>query len=184
LVGALAILVLSASSVRWFLREGEFVRADVSRTTVQPVFLTDDAARILAYLNNQPGRKVVLAMPGLPDKVLDENGHETDTYKSPYLPDLNPIAAGMTASYAYAGHWSETPDYVTRRTETTRFFLTDSNDEERRQLIQKIGATYIIAPVPETYNDFYDRTHHQLADVTGLGTVVVDGSQFRLIELR
>ena len=54
---------------------------------------------------------------------------------------------------------------------------------ERRELIGRIGATHVIAPVPETYNDFYDRTHRQLADVTGLGRVVVDGSQFRLVEL-
>jgi len=183
LVGALAILLLSGSSVRWFLREGEFIRNDVSRTTLHPVFLNDDAKRILAYLDKQEGRKVVLAMPGISTPKVVEDQILPDQFDRPYLPDLNAIVSGLTGAYTYAGHWSETPKYLDRRNETTKFFLTAMTDQERRDLIAKIGVTHVLAPVQEAYPDFYERTGFQLADMTTLGTVVMDGPQFRLIEI-
>src|SRR5688572_11858676 len=183
LVGALAILILSGSSVRWFLREGEFIRNDVSRTTLHPVFLNDDASRILTYLDKLEGRKVVLAMPGIASPKAMDGQVVPDQFDSPYQPDLNAIVSGLTGAYTYAGHWSETPDYVARRTETTKFFLTAMADQEQRELISRIQVTHVLAPLPEAYPDFFERTGFQLADMTALGTVVVDGPQFRLIEI-
>jgi arabinosyltransferase C len=185
LVSALAILVLSASSVRWFLREGEYIRQDVSRTTVHPVFLSDDARRIMRYLGDTPGRRVVLAMPGIPSPMADEQGRPVpDRYLTPYMPDLNAIATGLTGAYSHAGHWSETPDYLKRRSETTRFFLTTMSESERLELIRREGVTHVIAPVPAAFDNFYELTRFQLADVSGLGAIVVEGSQFQLIEIR
>lgn len=183
LVAALAIIVLSASSIRWFLREGEFIRGDVSRTTVHPVFLTNDAVRILDYLNRADGRNVVLAMPGIAMPTSENGEPQPDRFDTPYLPDLNPIASGLTGVYTYAGHWSETPNYLERRNRATAFFLKVMSDDARRQLIREIGVTYIIAPVPEAFENLYALAKVELADLTELGTTVVEGSQFRLIKV-
>jgi hypothetical protein len=181
LVAAVAILMLAGSSVRWFLREREFLLEDVSRTTVQPVFLTDDPRRILDYLNEHEGREVVLAMPGIPDPVVEDGSAVPDRFRTPYMPDLNPILSGVAGVYTYAGHWSETPDYLRRRSEATRFFLEETPDEFRRELIRKAGITHVVAPVEEAYDTFFARTGHQIADLRDLGMVMVEGSQFRLI---
>jgi len=177
LVATFVILLVGASSLRWFLREGEYIRNDVSRTTVHSVFLTEDAQRILDHLDQAPGRKVVLAMPGIPSPVYVEERPVPDQFQSPYLPDLNAVASGLTGAYTYAGHWSESPDYNKRREETSRFFLPQTTTEQRLELIQRVGVTHIIAPVQEAFPEL------QFADLTGLGTVVVDGPKFRLIQV-
>jgi hypothetical protein len=183
LVAALGILVLSASSVRWFLREGEYIRADVSRTTVHSVFLTNDVVRIVDYLDRQEGRKVVLAMPGIGRKEVVDNSEVADSFQSPYMPDLNAVLSGLAGCYTYAGHWSETPDYLRRRGVATAFFLTGMDDAKRREILQEIGATHLVAPVPEAFDEFFELTRSELANVAGLGRIAVDGTQFRLIEL-
>ncbi len=185
LVAVLAILVLGASSVRWFLREGEYIRQDVSRTTVHPVNLTNDVVRILAYLDQVPNRKVALAMPGIAKPTTAEDGSVVlDHFESPYIPDLNPILSGLTGCYTYAGHWSETPHYLERRNRATAFFIDRMAPAQRQELIKEIGATHIVAPVPEAFDNFFNLTQARLADLTGLGITVVEGTQFRLIEIR
>ena len=113
-------------------------------------------------------------MPGVPN-----GSEEPDLFATPVLPDLNPIVSGLTGAYTYAGHWSETPDYGNRRTEALKLFLRQTTDEERKEVLRKSGANYIIAPVPEAF----PRLQGGLVDVSSLGTVEYDGSQFRLIKL-
>lgn len=175
MVGALAVLVLAGSSLRWFSRELVSIRADVSNTTVHPVFLSDDIRRIVRYLDRVPGRKVVLAMPGIPARAEAD-----DTYLYPAMPDLNPIVSGLTGAYTYAGHWSETPDYARRRAEVMQnlFLLPTATPERQRALIEKSGANYIVAPRPEAFGA------EQVADVRPLGQVVVEGERFDLVKLK
>lgn len=175
LVLVLSIVIVSATSLRWMTREFLLASQNVSNTTTHPVFLSTDAAEIMRRLNSlSGGRKVVLSMPGvsLPEPNVP------DFFRSPYMPDLNPIVSGLTGSYTYAGHWSETPDYLARRAEETRFFLSGTSEQERRAFIQKTGAAYIIAPVPQAFPAL------QLEDLSGLGDVAYDGQQFRLVKLR
>jgi hypothetical protein len=141
------------------------------------VYLGKDVQEAIAYLNRQPGRKVVLAMPGIPPLQLE------NAMLPAYLADMNPILSGFTGAYSYAGHWSETPDYNRRRSEATSFFISSTSEETRREILGKSGADYILAPNPEAYGDFQKLTGQSLADVTGFGTVVIDGAQFRLIRL-
>lgn len=174
LATVLAVVVLSATSIRWLARERELIQADVASTTVHPVYLNLDVQNILERLNAVSGRKVVIAMPGVPN-----GSEEPDLFGTPVLPDLNPIVSGLTGAYTYAGHWSETPDYGNRRTEALKLFLRQTTDEERKEVLRKSGANYIIAPVPEAF----PRLQGGLVDVSSLGTVEYDGSQFRLIKL-
>lgn len=179
LVAIFGLALLSGTSVQWFFRETSLIRGNVSNTTVHPVHVSENVGAILARLAQNPSeRRVVLAMPGIASPTADP-----DRFNSPYLPDLNPIASGFSGAYSYAGHWSETPDYGKRRNEATAFFLR-ANDDERRAFLQEKGIGYIVAPVPEAFPEISQMNDGvPLADVRTLGKVLVDGSQFRLIEV-
>ncbi len=183
LIGAASLVLLCLSSLFWFVRERDYVRSNVSRTTVQPVFYPAEVESILTKLRSVPGRKVVLAMPGIPSFVTDHAGAAEDRFATPYMPDLNPLASGFGGAYSYAGHWSETPQYLERRAETLRFFLGSTSPERREELLRRIGVTHVIAPVPAAFPDFLERTGQTLADVTGMGKTIAGGSQFVLLEV-
>lgn len=189
LITVLGIMLICGSSVRWLFREFQFVNTNVSNTTVHSVYITSDAKKILDYLNDHRGKHtVVLAMPGVSNTAVDPDGHSLpDMFVTPYMTDLNPVLAGMTGVYAYAGHWSETPDYLRRRSTATTFFLNETtshgqqvpvSDEARRAILNQTNADYIVAPVPATFKNL------PLADVTKFGIVVVNGPQFQLIKVR
>ncbi len=172
LVAALGILLLSASSLRWFQRELLLIRNDVSNTTVHPVYLTKDVGAILSYFNQNPRpHRIVLAMPGVPQPTDDP-----DIYETPYIPDLNPIVTGLTGSYTYAGHWSETPQYSARRNSLTNLFMIGSTD--KAAFLESTKADFIIAPQPEAFPKL------RLDALKRFGVVVYEGSQFALIRLR
>ncbi|HEY3783254.1 MAG TPA: hypothetical protein VGL56_19415 [Fimbriimonadaceae bacterium] len=181
LVAALAIIVLSGTSIMWMGREFSMIMANDSNTTLQPVFLSQDTAKIIDYLNDHTGgkRTVVLAMPGISASL--------EQLASPVLPDLNPILSGFTGVYTYAGHWSETPDYTKRRTNANTLFIAKPKHggpmplDQRMQFAKDQHIDYIVSPVPET---FFKRTQIPLIDERDMGDVVVDGQEFRLIKVR
>jgi arabinosyltransferase C len=174
----LFIIVLAASPIRWLFREIDLARLNVSNTIRHPVYLSPDMKRIMDALNQEPGRKVVLAAPGLPAQLTDEQGQPIpDTFVTPILPDLNPIASGLTGAYTYAGHWSETPNYNRRVGELQRLFFRDEPRERKVEFLQKVGATHLIVPVPAAFSTV------PVLDLAPLGNTVVDGNQFRLVKL-
>lgn len=177
LVLTLFIILMSASSLRWFSREVELARINVSNTTSHAVHLGADVQSILSILRaDSTKRIVVIAMPGVASMDNDDQGNPIpDTFGTPYLPDLNPILSGLAGVYTYAGHWSETPDYVNRRRESTKFFLAGSGTSD---LLEKTQASYVVAPVPKAYPQL------PLADLSGIGEILYDGTQFRLIRVR
>lgn len=166
----LMFLISCASSVYWFQRELLFVRNDVTSTTVQPVFLPSDVPEILRRLDSYPGRKVVVARPGVPGRSAQ------NPWGSPYLPDLNPIISGFTAAYTYAGHWSETPDYAERRTVAEGIFRPLPPDQVKA-LIKQSQADFLVEPLSDTF------TALPSGDLTIYGTVEFEGRQFRLIRV-
>ncbi len=172
MVAALAVLIFAATPILWFQREVWYQQNDVSNTTVHPVYLGSDVAKILSILNADGNRKVVLAMPGVPTP-----GANPGEFGAPYIPDLNPICSGFTGAYTYAGHWSETPDYATRRNLVTRLFLAETRPEERQEILRTTGATYIVAPNPVTFAEL------PLADVTSMGESLYRGTRFELIRV-
>jgi hypothetical protein len=180
LATAMVILLIGASSVRWAFRDLELSRGNISNTSLHTTYLNANMQRILARLDSETGRKVVLAPPGVPAQPFQEGKQEQVRAEdlTPIIPDLNPIVSGLTGSYTYAGHWSETPRYNERRGELIQLFLIDTPAERRAELLERMGARYVIAPVPESLPDV------PLFDFRQLGRILVDGAQFRLIELR
>lgn len=175
LITVLTILVLGGTSLRWFFREIELAKLNVSNTTVHSVYLSRDTQAIVAYLNNQGSstkRTVVIALPGVAQKDPDL----ADTFREPAVPDLNPVLSGLAGVYSYAGHWSETPDYMRRRNEATEIFLTQTTAERRQEILDKVKPNYIVAPDPNAFPG--------IADLSSLGEVVAGGNQFRLIKVR
>jgi arabinosyltransferase C len=175
MITALSILVIGGSSLRWFFREVELAKLNVSNTTLHSVFLSRDVRAIIKYLNEQghvAKRAVVIALPGVAQKEPDT----IDSFLSPLVTDLNPVLSGLTGVYSYAGHWSETPDYIERRNDSTRLFLAQTPDELRREILTRSQADYIVAPDPNAFAG--------IANLESFGSVVAGGNQFRLIRLR
>lgn len=178
LVCSLLVTLLGASSLLWVFRVKRLTDLNVSSTTVHPVYLSRDVVEILAILNREPGRKVVLAMPGVPNPDRDSQGAPImDSFSEPLLPDWNPFLAGLAGAYAYAGHWSETPDYLRRRNNATKVFLANTSEEERRAILASVQPDFLVAPVAETYGN------EVASGWSRYGTVVHDGSQFQLIRV-
>jgi hypothetical protein len=178
LATALVLLGACTSSLLWFRRELDYIRFDVARTAVQPVHYGRDAREIVRILGDVPGRKVVVAMPG----VWNPTG--PGQFATPVIPDLNPLMTGLAGATTYAGHWSETPDYLARRREATAVFLNQVPEATRRQILEKIGADYVVAPNPEAFRSIQSGDESlPIADLRGLGEVVYSGNQFLLIRL-
>jgi arabinosyltransferase C len=195
LVLGLCAILACATSVRWMGREFELVNQNMSSTTVQPIYLSSDGAKIVDYLNAHVDdrRVVVMAMPGLPVTIENE-------YVTPLVPDLNPILSGFTGVYTYAGHWSETPHYdestdVTnqadlpyylknRRGTAASFFYSWPLDK-RKDFVKQIGADYIVTAVPENVAKLTSgmKTPTHIIDERDLGETVVDGTTLRLIKV-
>src|SRR5208283_2047490 len=111
---------------------------------------------IIDYLNGLKGRHVLIAPPGRPSAAFaaspdhpsgsQEDGSETT---APVIPDLNPVASGLTGVYTFAGHWSETPDYPKRRAVLERvYFGTSSTPSQRNAALALTGADYAIDLAP------------------------------------
>jgi hypothetical protein len=177
LLAGAALLIFTANTALWIAREAEYARLNVSRTTQHPVYFESEVRRLLSELRKQPGRKVVLAMPGIASHI------GLDLFGTPIMPDLNPLAAAYGLAYAYAGHWSETPEYLTRRARSTRFFLDQTPADFRDQLIRTAGVTHIVAPNPKAFHQLEIDPETRLADLTKMGKVLFAGQSFSLIEL-
>lgn len=185
LVAALAAVLLGASSVRWFAREFEYQRLNVTSTTLQPVFVSNDVIDIANELRRNGKRNVVVSMPGLAHPGRTEDGRQIpDSFLTPDLVDVAPYLSGLGLAYTYAGHWSETPDYGKRYQETIRFFTAEQTIEARREWLKKVGATHLVFPTPQSL------PQNAPPSITGfigtavqLGSVTKEGNDFILVEL-
>ena len=185
LVGALAVLICSLSTIFWIKREMSLLAANVSNTTLHKVVLDEDELKIMAVLEQAEGRKVVLAAPGVNSPARTETGEVIpDLFLTPLLTDLNPVAAGMAGAYAYAGHWSETPDYQSRRDASLLFFLETTPEATRLDMIRNIGVTHLIAPKRDAFPPLQTPNGQvRFAELSRLGRILVDGKQFQLIKI-
>ncbi len=171
LVGTAAGLLVSASSLLWLMREMTLVQLQVSSTTVHSPLVDAEANEALNLLAKEQGRVTAAAPPGIPRTNPESKG----SFLSPAIPDLNPMIAGLAGKFAYAGHWSETPDYEARRAAVQKLFLSSTSDEERKEIIAKGGITHLIAPTPQDGLPF--------ADLTALGQPLKQGKMWTLIRL-
>lgn len=170
LVTALAVAVMSASSLYWFQRELTLIRTNVATTKVQTVFYSADVKAIVRELHKIPGRKIVAARPG-----VAINSPE-NPFTPPYIPDLNPILSGLAGATTYAGHWSETPEYGKRRLDVERLFAMASPDEIR-EILTRTGIEYVVIPNPEAFGEL------PATDLSPFGTTIYQGQQFSLMKI-
>lgn len=178
LTSALMILLFCATSLLWLQRHLSLVRANVSNTTVHAVYLSRDMQEIIRMIRAEDGSPVILAMPGVASPATNSAGEPTGEFDTPYIPDLNPVMVGYAGATAFAGHWSETPNYMERRNAVTRFFLAPTRRDEREALIDEIDATFVVAPNPSAFPEI------NLGDMRPYGEVLYEGNQFWLIRLR
>lgn len=183
LVAAAVGVLVCATSFRWIIRELDYIHINVARTTLQPVFFDSEVRKILEALRSLPGRNVVVAMPGISGSLMESGDPVPELFGPPLMPDLNPLAAGYGLAYAYAGHWSETPDYLSRRRIALRLFLGRTPEEERFRILTEIGATHLIAPVPEAFSSLTDNGRPLIEDMRPYGKTLAGGKRFVLIEL-
>lgn len=170
LASAVVAVVAGATSVFWFQREILLIRNDVSTTKVQPVFFSSDVTKIIAWLGKAEGSKVVIARPGA------ANNDPNDPYASPYLPDINPLLTGLAGATTFAGHWSETPDYMNRRMLTERLYQ-DPDPESRKEILRSTGADYVVVPDAGVFNALPS------VDLSDIGETVYSGRQLRLLKV-
>ena len=167
---ALPILLLCATSARWYARLLGSISANVSNTTVQPVSFPPEVAQMIAALKPLGRDAVILAPPGVPNRPKGEDGAPLlDRYDPPLLPDLNPVLVGMAGSRAYAGHWSETPDYPARRAEASRAYFRDGG-RDLAAFARSKGVTHIVVPTGYVSGD--------------PGEKIAGGKSFELYRLR
>lgn len=175
------VLAMCLSSIFWLQREVSFIKEDVSRTTVHSAFLPPEVVQMISSLNREPGRKTLIAMPGIPELGSDDDGLTSpDYFTRPLWPDMNAVFSGLVGCYSYAGHWSETPNYTDRRKETSKFFYLRTPDEYRRDLIQKAGANYILGP---SKSAFGSEGSSAFFDASTIGTVIAQGREFLLVKV-
>lgn len=174
MVAVCLIVLVSFTSLLWLNRELQYIKNDVSRTVVQPVFLSRDAQRVIAELEQPAGqRTVVVAMPGVGQK-----GETDGDFRTPYIADLNPILSAYCGVYTYAGHWSETPHYMDRRSESMAPFMADIPLEKAQAWIAKVRPDYLVGPSKEGY------LSESLRDLSVFGDVVYRGNQLILVRVR
>lgn len=179
LVATLTLFLFGASSLLWFQREIVFIRTDVGRTAVHSVFFSQDVRRIIDTLGQAPGRKVVIAMPG----VWNPTGPAD--FGTPQVVDLNAVLSGIAGVYTYAGHWSETPDYNRRRSQSLALFLAGTRPEVRSAILDAVRPDYVVAPNPQAFPTVtLGGETVSLADLRPLGEAVYSGNQFLLIKVR
>ncbi|MCG9895533.1 MAG: hypothetical protein MH204_08665 [Fimbriimonadaceae bacterium] len=163
LAGLATAALAFGTSIFWLRRELSFVRQNVSSTTVNPVKIDEGAALLLERMRRLPGRVIAVAMPGVPLPDQSRPG----SFFSPYLPDLNPMIAGLGGKTAFAGHWSETPEYEARRAEATTLFLRGVVPE---------GVTHVLAPNPEDFPEL------PLVDLRGSMTPLAESGRWILLQ--
>lgn len=167
LLATLVLLLGSATGLQWIMREISFAKRNVSNTTVHAVYQTPDLERFAEILRPLGGTAIVAALPGVPSPGTAEDGSRIpDSFDTPVLPDLNPIIVAMTGAKAYAGHWSETPNYEKKRSSLYGLF-SGGNPKD-------LGITHLVLPkegLPDgkTPSDF--------------GEVLTEGTQFSLIRV-
>lgn len=169
----LGCLVMGGSSLLWLARDFQLQGENVSNTTVHPVFLGTDEAAIVRYLEGVKGRKVVVAVPGIPLPA-----ETPDAFASPVIADLNPILVGLTGATAIAGHWSETPQYMDRRNDITKAIYLQPDANARQAALEKLGVNFLVIPDAAAFAEFPFRTA-----VTD-GELVYDGVKFDLLRIR
>lgn len=174
MVGAIALV--SLSSVLWLFREVALIDVNVSNTTLHSVAVPESVRMALETLREQPGPKVAIAPPG-----VGLVHPETRAFQALALPDFNPHLAAIGRAYAYAGHWSETPNYAERRQVAQEIFSIRTSDQTRESILNSMaesGDVYLLVPKSGPWNQV---DGIRFADLRTLGDVLFEDEEFALV---
>jgi hypothetical protein len=164
-------LVVAATGFQWINREITLAKSNVSNTTVHSVYLSPDIQEIIRLLQPLGRNAVIAAIPGIPNPAFDEtNSTILDRFSPPVIFDLNPVMVGLAGSRAYAGHWSETPNYRQRRSEINRAMVSP----KAATLLRSYGVTHAIFPTSD---------HNPAIDTSLQVTKIYQGKEFILLKL-
>lgn len=172
-------IVLSLSGLFWIARETMMPVKNLSNTTMHRIYWAPEVAEFLQYFQQyaQP-EDAVVAIPGV--AVQNDFEHPTDYHLA--IPDLNAVMSGWGGVKTYAGHWSETPDYLAKRQRVMNdLFSPNTTRESAYMLMTDANANYIIAPKTEIARQagvpdpqFY----------ASLGEIVFEGDEWLLVRFR
>jgi arabinosyltransferase C len=171
-----ALVLVSLSSVLWLLREIALIDANVSNTTLHSVAIPNSVRLALETLRDQEGPKVAIAPPGI--SLINP---ETNMFQALALPDFNPHLAAIGRAYAYAGHWSETPNYAERRRMAQEIFSPRTSDQIRESILNSIaerGDIYLLLPKSGPWEQV---DGIQFADLRPLGDTLFEDEEFALV---
>ena len=178
LVWGSAIMV-GATNFMWLARETLMATKNISNTTMQSVYWPQEIREFLHFFDRSSDKgDAIIAMPGV--AVPDDFEKPREYFLA--VPDLNPVLSGWGGVKSYAGHWSETPEYLAKRTRVMNdMFSPNASRESAYLLMTEAKANYIVAPIGEIAaragvppRDFY----------AGLGEIVYEGDQFMLVRFR
>ena len=125
---AFAVLLTSLSNVRFVLRDITNLPQNAAGTQNRPYLLKAEADA-LRFLREtaKPGDAVLVS----PDLIAHRYG------APPLLPYLAAYVPAYSSATCYAGHWSETAEFQTRKLGgQLRFFRADTPDDFRQNLLQ------------------------------------------------
>jgi arabinosyltransferase C len=175
----LSAAILGLSGIFWIAREAMMPVKNLSNTTMQRVYWPSEVAEFMSYFHNNAGPgDALIAIPGV--AVPDDFENPTDYQLA--IPDLNAVMSGWGGIKTYAGHWSETPNYVERRQRVmSDLFSPNTTRETAYTLMTDAHANYIIAPKTEIARQagvpdpqFY----------ASLGEIVFEGDEWLLVRFR
>lgn len=170
LLSMLTIILSFASGIYWLSRETLLAKTNVSNTTVHNVYLSNDVRKVIGELEKVGPQAVIAALPGIPNPSLDEQGNRIqDSYSTPVVSDLNSVLVGLAGVKAFAGHWSETPNYDQRRNQVSALFSRKTNNP--RVVALELGITHIVVPTQSNGSlnapsDFSGKTVIQTDELT------------------
>lgn len=177
LVAVFGLLILGGTSLRWFAREMEFAKKGHGTVLQNPLYIPDEVMDLIKKADDLPGRQVALIHPGV--QLRNDTGQITV-----YMDDYNAYFSGFAGVYTYAGHWSETPEYMEKRNLAHMFFSSRTTDESRLAFLREMKITLVVAPVQAAFDKMgeYPGTD-PLPDLKGIGKVIAGGTQFKLIQV-
>ncbi len=177
LLPSLTALILSITSIRWIQREIEMAKDNLSNTAMHSIYLSADAKAILAHLRkNASPNDGIAAIPGVSQEVARDQFTLVVT-------DLNPVLAGWGGVKAYAGHWSETPNYTDKRVRLWRdLYSPTATRESAEKLINEAKLDWVVWPHLSV--DLQSQIRAADAILPASSELVYDGAEFSLYKIR
>ncbi|MDQ2985164.1 MAG: hypothetical protein M3R13_00410 [Armatimonadota bacterium] len=173
------LFAIGATSLLWLAREARMATSNLSNTTMQRIYWSDEVRKYLRFFQeNAASGDALIAIPG----IAVPNDFENPSDYGLAIADLNALMSGWGGIKTYAGHWSETPEYLSKRTRVMNdLFSQNATRETAYLLMTDARANYILAPKTEIARQagvpdpqFY----------SSLGEIVFEGDEWVLVRFR